>query len=63
MTEQEHHELFELIEEKTGNLNSRIVELKEFTEPVSPDNAFGRVSRMDAINNKSIFDASLMKLL
>lgn len=31
-----------------------ITELKELTKPISPENAIGRVSRMDAINNKSI---------
>jgi DnaK suppressor protein len=28
---------------------------------VSPDNVIGRVSRMDAINNKSVVDAALLK--
>jgi DnaK suppressor protein len=59
MTEQEHQELLELIDKEIATLNDKITELKDFTEPVSPDNAIGRVSRMDAINNKSIFDASL----
>lgn len=38
-----------------------IVELKELTKPISPENAIGRVSRMDAINNKSINDLGLRK--
>ncbi len=29
--------------------------------PISPDNAIGRISRMDAINNKSVLDAALRK--
>lgn len=36
-----------------------VVELKELTAPISPDCAIGRVSRMDAINNKSINEAAL----
>jgi DnaK suppressor protein len=32
---------------------------KEMTKPISPDDAIGRVSRMDAINNKSVNEASL----
>ncbi len=32
---------------------------KALTEPIAPENAIGRISRMDAINNKSINDASL----
>jgi DnaK suppressor protein len=30
-------------------------------QPISPDDAIGRVSRMDAINNKSVLDAALRK--
>ncbi len=41
---------------KTKNL---IVEYKELTKPVAPDDAIGRVSRMDAINNKSVTEVSL----
>jgi RNA polymerase-binding transcription factor len=36
-----------------------IVEYKELTKPVAPDDAIGRISRMDAINNKSVTEASL----
>lgn len=39
----------------------RIKELKELTLPIEPDCAIGRVSRMDAINNKSINEAALRK--
>ena len=43
---------------KTLNSISRYEEL---SQPISPDNAIGRVSRMDAINNKSVLDAALQK--
>ncbi|MFW6259706.1 MAG: TraR/DksA family transcriptional regulator, partial [Tangfeifania sp.] len=43
-------------------LSRKIDELKEFTAPVSPDDAIGRISRMDAINNKSIVEASMRNL-
>ena len=36
-----------------------IAEYKEETKPVAPDSAIGRISRMDAINNKSVTEASL----
>ena len=36
-----------------------IVALIDLTKPISPENAIGRISRMDAINNKSINEASL----
>lgn len=32
---------------------------KNMTNPIAPDNAIGRVSRMDAINNKSVNDSAL----
>jgi len=36
-----------------------IASLEELTKPISPENSIGRVSRMDAINNKSVAEASL----
>ncbi|MCA1751008.1 MAG: TraR/DksA family transcriptional regulator [Cryomorphaceae bacterium] len=36
-----------------------IEEYRELTKPIAPDVAIGRVSRMDAINNKSINDSAL----
>lgn len=36
-----------------------IVKLEELTQPIKPENSIGRVSRMDAINNKSINEAAL----
>jgi DnaK suppressor protein len=36
-----------------------IVELEGLTKPIPPDAAIGRISRMDAINNRSINEAAL----
>lgn len=36
-----------------------IADYKELTKPISPNNAIGRVSIMDAINNGSVNEASL----
>ena len=36
-----------------------ISDLDRITQPISPENSLGRVSRMDAINNKSVVEASL----
>jgi RNA polymerase-binding transcription factor len=52
------HELLKSEIAKTGEQISRYEDL---ARPISPDNAIGRVSRMDAINNKSIVDAALRK--
>lgn len=40
-------------------LEEELVSLKEITKPIAPDVAIGRISRMDAINNKSVAEASL----
>ncbi len=36
-----------------------IKQYKEMSKPIAPDCAIGRISRMDAINNKSVVEASL----
>ncbi len=51
------------IEEKIGETTNEIEELKQFTSPIEPENAIGRISRMDAINNKSINDRTLRKAI
>ncbi len=38
-----------------------INEYKEQSKPIAPENAIGRVSRMDAINNKTIVESALRK--
>ena len=35
--------------------------LKLLSQPIEPENSIGRISRMDAINNKSINDRMLRK--
>lgn len=47
--------------EKISKLIVGIEDLKEMTKPVVPDSSIGRISRMDAINNKSVNEASLRK--
>lgn len=37
----------------------KISRMTDMTQPISPENAIGRVSRMDAINNKSVMEAAL----
>lgn len=50
-----------LLKEK-AKLESRIEDLKELTQPVEPDSAIGRVSRMDAIVNSAVNKEALYKL-
>ncbi len=47
------------IEDEIKKVSLDIGELEEQTQPISPENSLGRISRMDAINNKSVVEASL----
>ena len=47
--------------QKVGELKQKVAELVDLTQPIEPDCAIGRISRMDAINNKSVNDAALRK--
>ena len=52
-----------IIEEKIKNLVLEIDELRQIAKPIEPENSIGRISRMDAINNKSINDRMLRNSL
>jgi len=56
MTDQE---MISKIEEEITKTKETILEYKEMSKPVSLDSAIGRISRMDAINNKSITESAL----
>ena len=47
------------IEENLTSIDQNIKELLEQTKPISPENSLGRITRMDAINNKSVREAAL----
>ncbi len=47
------------IQKEISKTEKTIEEYREMTKPISPDDAIGRISRMDAINNKSVTEASL----
>ena len=49
----------EKIEEEISKTEKLIADYKDMSQPVSPENAIGRISRMDAINNKSITESAL----
>jgi DnaK suppressor protein len=46
---------------KLETIKNSIKNLREQSKPVSPDNAIGRITRMDAIQQKSIAEATLGK--
>ena len=47
------------IKEKIEQAEKEIVHLEDATKPIAPENSIGRISRMDAINNKSVAEAAL----
>lgn len=49
------------IKEEIEATRELVLKYRELTKPIAPENAIGRVSRMDAINNKSVNDAALQK--
>ncbi len=61
MNQQEQKEIQQIILDKIEETKEEIEQLEELTKPIKPDNAYGRLSRMDAINNKTINDAALRK--
>lgn len=54
-------EIEEVLERKIKVTLRDIEEYKELSKPEAPDVAIGRVSRMDAINNKSVVLNALRK--
>jgi DnaK suppressor protein len=47
------------LEETITQTEGQIAQLEEDTRPISPENSLGRITRMDAINNKSVAEAAL----
>jgi len=61
MNQNEKAQVKEYLIKEKAKLSERLEELKELTKPIEPDCAIGRISRMDAISNKSINEAALRK--
>ena len=59
MTAQEKAELKSKIIAEISKAEFDIKEMEKMAQPITPENSIGRVSRMDAINNKSVVDAAL----
>ncbi len=59
MKKSEKEKLKKIIISQMAELKEDISELQELTKPIPLDASIGRISRMDAINNKTINEASL----
>jgi DnaK suppressor protein len=56
---QDKKKLAQQIREKIETVRKDIDSYAKLTQPVAPDDAIGRLTRMDAIGNKSINEAAL----
>ena len=54
-----NEEVIVKIREEIQKTEKQIIHYRELCKPISPENSIGRVSRMDAINNKSINESAL----
>ncbi len=59
LSAEQRQELADALEAEMTKTKAAIHAFEEMTQPVSPENAIGRVSRMDAIQNKSVAEAAL----
>ena len=59
MKKAEKDQIKKVAAEQIETLTADIEGLEKAAKPVAPDNACGRLSRMDAINNKAIVESSL----
>ncbi|AMK10521.1 MAG: TraR/DksA family transcriptional regulator [Pseudodesulfovibrio sp.] len=61
MTERQKEEFIKFAKEEMTALKAEIPRLEEQVKPVAPDNAIGRISRMDTIVNQSVAETQLSK--
>jgi DnaK suppressor protein len=54
-----NQEIKKRILEEIDSTQELIGKFRDLTKPIAPENAIGRVSRMDAINNKSVNELAL----
>ena len=59
MNSTDKNELKLKIKALIAKAEKEIVSMEAMTEPIKPENSLGRISRMDAINNKSVQEAAL----
>lgn len=59
MNKQERAEYANALKQSIDATTAEIAMLTELVKPISPENAIGRLTRMEAINTKSINEATL----
>ncbi len=63
MTPENKEQLRQKLIAEVAATKNDIKRLEELTQPVAPDNAIGRLSRMEALNSKSVNEAALESAL
>ncbi|MCP4847708.1 MAG: TraR/DksA family transcriptional regulator [Verrucomicrobiaceae bacterium] len=63
MTEEEKTALRDRILDRSVEVEVRIEQLREATQPISPDKGLGRLTRLEAMQDKSVNEAALQRLL
>ena len=59
MEKSQKKEINKKLLQEIENTQKKITEYTVLCKPIAPENSIGRVSRMDAINNKSVVEAAL----
>ncbi len=59
MNKKQLEELQKKLKSEITNTQEKINKYTDLCKPIAPENSIGRVSRMDAINNKSVVEAAL----
>ena len=59
MDETQKKEIHKKLLREIDNTQKKIAEFTVLCKPIAPENSIGRISRMDAINNKSVVEAAL----
>jgi len=59
MQDENKEQVREEIKRKLDQTRKAIASLREQTKPIAPDRAIGRLTRMDAIQQKSVSEATL----
>lgn len=59
MNKTERKALEAKLNDEINSTQKKIEEYTRLCKPIAPENAIGRISRMDAINNKSVIESAL----
>ena len=62
MTEDQRSTLRERILDRQVEVEMRIADLEEATKPIPPDKGLGRLTRLEAMQDKSVNEAALERL-